>query len=136
MEADGSSLRQLTFGASRDFSPTVSPDGQTIVFVSSRSGTKQLWSINIDGGQPTQVTNVPYGITYPRFASDGQTVFFTASVGGEGRLWRASLSGGEPTEVSDAHIGFWAISPEGGRAAYSFLNKETGKTQVRVASAE
>jgi Tol biopolymer transport system component len=46
---DGAAVEQLTFGAGNSMDPAVSPDGQAVVFVSSRSGTRQLCRMNIEG---------------------------------------------------------------------------------------
>src|SRR5262249_60188942 len=41
----------------RAFSPTFSPDGKRIAFVSDLSGTPQIWVVSAQGGWPVQVTN-------------------------------------------------------------------------------
>src|SRR5206468_12658191 len=47
---DGSKLRQLTSAKGQaDTSPTWSPDNRTIAFVSGRSGSRQIWTIALDG---------------------------------------------------------------------------------------
>jgi TolB protein len=51
--------RQLTHsqgGEGSNEEPTFSPDGQRIAFTSSRSGGKQIWVIDRDGGNPVQLT--------------------------------------------------------------------------------
>lgn len=40
----------------RSFSPSFAPDGQTLAFVSSLSGSPQLWTIPVAGGFPMQLT--------------------------------------------------------------------------------
>ncbi len=37
-------------------SPTFSPDGKTIAFVSNMSGLPQIWTVSVEGGWPTQIT--------------------------------------------------------------------------------
>ncbi|MDZ4774616.1 MAG: hypothetical protein SGI72_15925, partial [Planctomycetota bacterium] len=54
---DGSSARALTSSKKADASPTFAPDGKTIVFTSNRSGTAQLWTMPIDGGEARQLTD-------------------------------------------------------------------------------
>ena len=41
----------------RCFSPTFSPDGQQVAFVSDLSGTPQVWMVRATGGFPQMVTS-------------------------------------------------------------------------------
>ena len=132
MRADGSEQQNLTFGNESNTSPTVSPDGQTVVYVSNRSGVAQLWRMNIDQTGRTQLTTLPYSISYPQFSPDGQTVYFRALVGGENHLWRVSINGGDAAEFSNAAIDWWAVSPDGKRLAYSYNDTQAQKTRVRI----
>jgi TolB protein len=60
MNADGSGLVQLTDNSTFDGTPTFSPDGQQIVFIRTvgalGGGNQQLFIMNADGTQQTQVT--------------------------------------------------------------------------------
>jgi TolB protein len=47
---------QLTHDAGRNEHPYWSPDGRHLVFESSRSGTKQVWTMLADGSNPKQLT--------------------------------------------------------------------------------
>ncbi|HEX8847544.1 MAG TPA: protein kinase [Pyrinomonadaceae bacterium] len=60
MDLDGSNLKQLTDGNFADFFPFWSPDGQWIFFGSWRSGNERLWKVPADGGQPSQVSDLPF----------------------------------------------------------------------------
>ncbi len=59
MDADGSEKKQLTSNTSADFflSNPWSPNGQKLLFISDRSGTYDLWSMNPDGSGNNQLTN-------------------------------------------------------------------------------
>ncbi len=39
--------------------PRWMPDGKRVVFISSRGGSAQVWSMNPDGGEPKQLTDIP-----------------------------------------------------------------------------
>jgi TolB protein len=60
MNADGSQQTNLTNqpDASDDY-PTWSPDGQRIVFYSSRDYDLEIYSMNADGSDPVRLTNSP-----------------------------------------------------------------------------
>ena len=46
----GGAVRQLTNSPAHDKGPTWSPDGSMVAFSSDRSGTDQVWRMNIDSG--------------------------------------------------------------------------------------
>jgi dipeptidyl aminopeptidase/acylaminoacyl peptidase len=70
--------RQLTSGAGSDHSPRWTADGRTLAFLSTRSGTAQVWRIRIDGGEPIRVTAVDGGVSQ-FFVSPDSTVLFVVS---------------------------------------------------------
>jgi len=51
IRADGSERRRLTDDVYRDRMPKFSPDGQTILFFSDRSGEYRAWTIRTDGSR-------------------------------------------------------------------------------------
>lgn len=57
MRIDGTGLRQLTEDTYRDRGARWSPDGTRIGFFSTRSGRYEIWSINVDGSDPQQLTD-------------------------------------------------------------------------------
>ena len=50
-------LVELTRDAGRNERPSWAPDGRHIVFESTRTGTRQIWTMLADGTQPRQVTS-------------------------------------------------------------------------------
>lgn len=53
----GTIVKQLTNEAGYDAEATVSPDGKSIVFTSTRSGDLELYIMDIDGGNVRQITH-------------------------------------------------------------------------------
>jgi TolB protein len=49
---------ELTRDQARNERPSWAPDGRHLVFESTRSGTRQIWTMLADGSQPHQLTNV------------------------------------------------------------------------------
>jgi serine/threonine protein kinase len=82
----------------RGGSPDVSRDGRQIAFVSSRSGTPQVWSCAIDGSNLRQLTRdaqiVPL---HPAFSSDGQSVYYHDLF--NGNVWRVATNGEQQARV-------------------------------------
>ncbi len=54
--------RRLTGGKASDSSPRWSPDGRTLYFISTRSGSGQVWRIATSGGEALQVTDYPLDV--------------------------------------------------------------------------
>ncbi len=59
---DGSGLRRLTSHPAADFSARWSPCGKCVFFLSTRSGSSQVWRIKIDGGEAEQITHLPLDV--------------------------------------------------------------------------
>lgn len=56
MEVATRQIVQLTRDAGRNERPSWAPDGRHLVFESTRSGSRQIWSMLADGSQPRQLT--------------------------------------------------------------------------------
>lgn len=73
-------VKPFTGGPKTDSSPRWSPDGQTLAFVSDRSGTKQIWTMPASGGEAQQLTFVKNGASAPVWSPDGQWIAFTSGL--------------------------------------------------------
>ncbi len=56
MDVVSHQLLQLTRDAGRNERPSWAPDGRHIVFESTRSGTRQIWTMLADGSEPRELT--------------------------------------------------------------------------------
>lgn len=110
VDQDGNNQRQLTANAGNNRSPTVSPDGRHVVFVSDRTGTRYLWKMNLDGGQPVQLTTGSDDDN-PDFSPDGQWIVYKSYLYGNPNLLRVALEGGEPLRLTDKISVKPAVSP-------------------------
>ncbi|HUR83300.1 MAG TPA: PDZ domain-containing protein, partial [Thermoanaerobaculia bacterium] len=54
--AKGGDARRLTSDAGMEYFPKFSPDGKWIAFTGDYSGSRQVFVISVDGGQPRQLT--------------------------------------------------------------------------------
>jgi CubicO group peptidase (beta-lactamase class C family)/Tol biopolymer transport system component len=62
--------------------PRVSPDGRSLVFVSDRSGSDNLWIAAVDGAGARQLTTLPRSVLIsPVWSADGRSVFATVITG-------------------------------------------------------
>jgi len=91
MEPDGTGLVQLTKNAAFDFDPDWSADGEKIAFESNRDLFSDIFVMNADGTEQTNVTDDPAfdsSFTFsrsPSFSPDGEKISFDSNLSaGEG----------------------------------------------------
>lgn len=68
-----STPRQLTRDPAADSAPRFAPDGRSIYFLSTRSGSQQVWQLELDGGESRQITSLPLDVGSFLVAPDGQS---------------------------------------------------------------
>jgi len=81
VDITGKSLRRLTTHPASDFNPRwSSPCGEFIWFLSTRSGSSQVWRIRINGGEAEQFTKVPLNAGNLIVSPEGKHIAFTMDV--------------------------------------------------------
>lgn len=78
--SDGHNLRRLTTHPASDFNPRWSPSGESIWFLSTRSGSCQVWRIRPKGGEAIQFTDFPLDVGNLLVSPDGNYLAFTMEV--------------------------------------------------------
>jgi WD40 repeat protein len=117
---DGSDTVRLTTttSASADEEPSLSPNGQTVVFSSDRSGTSRIWTVNADASSAAALNTgsaatVPESA--PRFSPSGDRILFNSAQSNTTQIWIVPAAGGVATqvthEVNGAFEGSWG--PDG-----------------------
>ena len=100
MPFSGGVAEPLTQGMAFDGQPRFSPDGESIVFVSDRSGGDGIWTISIDGSDTTRITrgeNSAY--QSPEWTPDGDYIVATKQSPGQGKLWMYHRRGGSGVQL-------------------------------------
>ena len=130
MNADGTGRRQLTDFPSTAFYPSLSPDGETVYFVSNQSGTFEIYSIDINGNGLQRLTN---GIGYlyaPELSPNGERIIFANHGNG---LWVMNPDGSNPRAITTKDDIDPTWSPDGSMIA--FASNRQGQRQLFVANA-
>ncbi len=77
VEVETGKLERITYCPSEDVSPVWSPDGKTILFVSDRTGTYNLYAYDFDDSTTTQLTDVLGGLFSPSWSHEADRLAFT-----------------------------------------------------------
>jgi eukaryotic-like serine/threonine-protein kinase len=94
-------LQRLTHEGADDFFPALSPDGSKLAFVSSRSGSQEVWIRNLRTSEDSVLTASRSVKYYPNFSPDGSRVSFSSY---ENKKWNVNVmpaSGGTPEMVCE-----------------------------------
>ncbi len=135
----GGKAQRLTSGLAYDSQPSFSPDGQSIVFVSDRSGQDNLWLMDSNGENLRQLSHNKGNNEFvsPSFAPDGQHVVVSRGGwslrtfelwayhlrGGKGvRLTRSKANANTPAEQRANYLG--AVYSKDGR--YLYYSRKSG----------
>jgi dipeptidyl aminopeptidase/acylaminoacyl peptidase len=78
--SDGQTVRRLTSHPENDSEPQWTRDGKWIYFVSSRSGSSQVWRISPVGGEAEQVTKLDTDLNGYKLFPDGKRMIIAIDV--------------------------------------------------------
>ncbi|MBJ7484703.1 MAG: PD40 domain-containing protein [Brevundimonas sp.] len=94
--AQDGAYRRLLDDDARHAWPMWTPDGQTLYFMSDKSGAENLWRIPTAGGAAQAVTDFKSGrVLYPSIAADGSAIVFERDFG----IWRLDPATGQAAAV-------------------------------------
>jgi Tol biopolymer transport system component len=140
--SDGSGLRQVTNGPTRNRGPRWSPDGKRLAYFSTQSGNWEIWAAAADGSDPRQITNLGgQNVAWPVWSADGKrlayTIFgFNTFLIDPAKAWTAqSAEKLPPFPEPNQLFNGWSWSPDGKTLA-GFLNRDDGIVLLTVASRE
>ena len=96
----------------------VTPDGNSIVYGSYRTGNYQIWQSDLDGTNSKQLTTGE-SKDFSEILSDGKWIVFAKVSGG---LWKKNLESGEQTQIMKETPGKVHFSPTDPKIFSAFFN--------------
>jgi eukaryotic-like serine/threonine-protein kinase len=106
----------LILSSRRDDSPSISPGGEKIAFVSKRTGNEEIWVCDRNGGHLVQLTSFKGpGTGTPRWSPDGHGIVFDSLAAGNPDIYIMDAAGGEPRRLTTGPSGNFmpSWSPDG-----------------------
>ncbi len=134
MNYDGSGRFQLTDDPDDDTSPTWSPDGLKVAFVSYRDGNAEIYVVETAGGEAVNLTQNPAKDWTPAWSPDGEWIAFASLR--DSLYWELYLMRPDGSDVT--RLTWWddasdlrpSWAPDGKRLA--FASKRDGNWELYV----
>ncbi len=140
LDSTGREIRALTDGGPINVSPAFSPDQTKLAFTSDRSGSPQIYVMDLGGGgEPRRLTYSGDYNTNPAFSPKGDRIAYQSREEGQFNIYVIGLNGGDPVRLTEGEgsnespswspNGRYIVfsSTRSGRAHLFLMQVETGK---------
>jgi dipeptidyl aminopeptidase/acylaminoacyl peptidase len=141
----GDGILPLTHDPGFDASPSWSPDGSTVVFVSDRAarGSPVVHTMNADGSGVHALTTINADESATTWFPDGQAIAFSGMVGGYRQILRMNSDGTNRQQLTFISSGHDSpdVSPDGSEIVFAsdhpgnwevFLTSSAGGAEQRI----
>ena len=112
--------------------PTFTPDGQRVIYAFAEKGPMQLWSVNLEGKDKQQVTEIEGMTHWPGFTPDGKRLVFSNSREHNYEIYIRDTDGSNETRLTNNRLMDIRprVSPDGKRIC--FVSTRDGNYEVYV----
>lgn len=102
-----------------------SPDGLYLAYCAERNMQYDIYTISVQGGSETQITNLPGLDDGPEYSPDGKYIWFNSVRTGLMQVWRMDADGSNPVHMvkEEANCWFPHVSPDGEWVVYIAYGK-------------
>jgi hypothetical protein len=81
-------------------SPDISPDGRRVAFAALAGGVGDIFIVDLETDEVTNVTKDNFADSGPTWAPDGRSLIYIARVSGNEKLFRLDLATGQKTQLT------------------------------------
>jgi tricorn protease len=132
VSADGGTAQLLVSHPATESKPLYSPDGKRLAFVSNRTGSGDIYILNLESNDLQRLTFDDATDQLDAWSRDGNWIYFSSSskdIAGMNDIFRVSSSGGTPMQVSsDRYTNeFWSTPLADGSILFSARGISNGQ---------
>jgi TolB protein len=103
-----------------------SPDGSTLAYTAERNGQWDIYTVSVNGGEETQLTDYSPRDDGSEYSMDGKYIWYNSMRSGLMQIWRMNADGSEQTQMTFEESNNWFPheSPDARWVAYLAYGKE------------
>ena len=87
------------------------PDGKSVVYTAKRNGDFDVYSIAIENGVETRLTDAPGLDDGPEYSPDGNYIYYNSIQSGKMEIWRMQPNGGHKEQLTNDVYSNWFPHP-------------------------
>jgi Tol biopolymer transport system component/DNA-binding winged helix-turn-helix (wHTH) protein len=127
----GEGARPIITSTQWDRQPHLSPDGREVAFVSTRSGSSEIWKSNADGSNLVQLTSLggPH-TSQPRWSPDGESLVYVSRPEGQADLYVINASATPPRRLTSHPLDEMAPSWSADGEWIYFGSRRSGRWEI------
>ncbi len=133
IQANGTQAKPLTTEAEDNAaSPSVTANGQQVVFNSGRAGLPRIWRIDVDGKAPFELSHGNLDLN-PFCSPLEEIVYFSQRLAEKRQIYRVRIDGSEPAQaLTDKLTDYPVVSPDGKWVACLYQETTEAPQQVAI----
>ncbi len=132
VNADGSDFKVLDQHPARDFMPSWSPEGESLIFTSVRDGNHQIYQLSLVNNTTNRLITSAHEDTDGHFSPAGDRVVFSSNRSGNSDLYLFDLNTGKTASLTNTpeyeYTPRW--SPDGSKILFKRANEEFGASDL------
>ena len=104
----GGEWREITPSGYNHYDAALSPDGQWVAYVSTVTGTDEIFKVKVDGSENTRLTENEWAWDkHPSWSADGSRIVFWSNRDGRKQLYVMHADGSDPQPLFSSRFNDW-----------------------------